>query len=68
MAAGEALDVIAAALAGVDPLEPWVSDWGADPVWASGALPADQPLPGHFYRDGIEIGENLTLRELNDDD
>jgi hypothetical protein len=68
LAHGGSTDLVNLALAGVDRLEPYVTDWGADPVWASGALPADRPRPEHFTREGVEVGEHLSLKELGNDD
>ncbi|MDQ1396321.1 MAG: hypothetical protein QOG64_1580, partial [Acidimicrobiaceae bacterium] len=67
LVAGDGVDIISLALAGVDRLEPYVTDWGADPVWTSGTLPADHPRPEHFTRAGVEVGEQLTLKELGND-
>jgi hypothetical protein len=45
-----------------DPMKPFVTDWGMDPIWGSSKMAA-QPKPSDFL--GVEkIGTGLTLDEL----
>jgi hypothetical protein len=62
----EFLDVIAEAFATPSLLGNHVTEWGQDPVWVSGALPASWPAPSHFTRPNLTVEQHLTLGELED--
>jgi hypothetical protein len=52
--------------AAVPPLfRSYVTQWGADPIWSAGSLPADAtPRPEHF-RNAVAFRDGLTLDELS---
>ena len=47
-----------------DPVAPYVTSWGADPIWASRPLPSARPTLDHFGSPAVTRGTDLWLEEL----